>query len=114
MQVYTYTADGGKDLIYGYIDTLPSEEQVIIKGVINKIKEKGIRALNLLKTRKIQGKIYEVKIGKDRLIYIIADSDNFYILHIFRKQKNETEKFEKDKAIKRAKELGRELKKVFV
>ncbi|VTQ54232.1 Uncharacterised protein [Clostridium perfringens] len=47
-------------------------------------------------------------------MYVIADEDNFYILHACKKQKGKAEQFELDKAIKRAKELGRELGKSFV
>ena len=37
--------------------------------------------------------------------YIIADGDNLYLLHACRKQKNRTEKKDKNIVIKRAKEL---------
>ena len=47
-------------------------------------------------------------------MYILADSENLYILHACRKQKGKAEQFELEKAIKRAKELGYELDKSFV
>lgn len=48
------------------------------------------------------------------MMYVIADENNFYILHICKKQKGRAEKFELNKAITRAKELGEKLNKKFV
>ena len=39
------------------------------------------------------------------MFYVIFDSDNIYILHACKKQKNKAEKIDKNKAISRAKEL---------
>ena len=47
-------------------------------------------------------------------MYVLADANNIYILHACKKQKGKAEKFELDKAIKRATELGMELGKSFV
>ena len=48
------------------------------------------------------------------MFYIAVDSNNIYLLHACRKQKNQTEKKDKKIVIKRAKELGKALGKVFV
>ena len=42
-------------------------------------------------------------------MYVIADTDNIYFLHICKKQKDKAEQFEIDTAIQRAKEKGLEL-----
>lgn len=39
-------------------------------------------------------------------MYVIADENNIYFLHACKKQKGKAEKFELDKAIKRAKEIN--------
>lgn len=60
-------------------------------------------------------KIYEVYFRKhNRIFYITVDSNNIYLLHACRKQKNQTEKRDKRIVIKRAKELGKALGKVFI
>ena len=43
-----------------------------------------------------------------------ADEENIYLLYACRKQKNQTEKTNKKIVIKRAKELGRLLGKIFI
>ena len=45
---------------------------------------------------------------------MVADSENIYLLHACQKQKNRTEKKDKNIVIKRAKELGKQLGKVFI
>jgi len=46
-------------------------------------------------------------------MYVIADMDNMYLVHACKKQKGKAEKFELNKAIKRVKELEKELGKIF-
>lgn len=60
-------------------------------------------------------KIYEVYFRRhNRIFYITVDCNNIYLLHACRKQKNQTEKKDKNIVIKRAKELGNALGKVFI
>lgn len=47
-------------------------------------------------------------------MYVVADGDNVYLVHACKKQKGKAEKFELDKAIKRVKELEKELGKRFI
>jgi len=44
-------------------------------------------------------------------MYVVADEDNIYLVHACKKQKGKAEKFELDTAIKRVKELEKELGK---
>lgn len=114
MEVYTYITKGGKDLIYMYINDLPFAEQSKISDIIKNIRIDGSKSLEFLDKRQLRKKLYEIKVMKNRLMYVIADENNMYILHACRKQKGKAEKFEIDKAIKRARELGRDLNKEFV
>ena len=45
---------------------------------------------------------------------ITVDKENIYLLHACRKQKNKTEKRDKDLVRKRASELGKQLGKKFI
>ena len=70
--------------------------------------------LDSLLIKRWENKIYEVYFRKhNRIFYIIADENNLYLLHVCRKQKNKTEKTDSYLVKKRAKELGRLLKKKF-
>lgn len=115
MNVYDYTTSGGKDLINEYLDNLEPQDSAEGYRIKQALEEDGLNALELLNTRQLIGKLWEIKFNyRDRFMYVIADEDNFYILHACKKQKEKAEKFELNKAIKRAKELGMELGKKFI
>ena len=50
----------------------------------------------------------------NRIFYVVADGEDIYLLYACRKQKNQTEKADKKIVIKRAKELGKLLRKQFI
>lgn len=114
MKVFTYQADGGKDLIYSYINSLPKNESNRLHTILTKLETDGIEALNRMNTRQLYEKLYEIKCSDDRLMYVIADEDSIYILHACKKQKGKAERHELKKAKRRANELGKELGKDFV
>lgn len=114
MNIYRYETDGGKDLILEYVNKLPKKQKSEAASIQAKLQVDGLKALETLDTRQLKKKLWEIKFDENRLMYVIADADNFYILHACKKQKGKAEQFELNKAIKRAKELGRELGKSFV
>jgi phage-related protein len=114
VNIYRYQTNGGKDLILEYINKLPKKQKAEAAAIQAKLQIDGIEALETLDTRPLRKKLWEIKFDKNRLMYVIADADNLYILHACKKQKGKAEQFELDKAIERAKELGRELGKSFV
>lgn len=63
-------------------------------------------AFDELDTRQLKGKLWEIKFYDNRIMYVLYDEQNIYFLHACQKQKNKAEKFELDKAIRRAKEVG--------
>ena len=65
-----------------------------------------MNALEALNIRQLKGKLWEIKFFSNRVMYVLYDKENIYFLHVCKKQKNKAEKFELDKAIKRAIECG--------
>jgi phage-related protein len=59
-----------------------------------------------LDTRQLKGKLHEIKFSKNRVMYILKDAENIFFLHACKKQKGKAEKFEIEKAIRRAKETN--------
>lgn len=114
INVHHYETNGGKDLILDYIDGLPKDEKAEGLTILEKLEEEGLAALSVLNTRQLRGKLWEIKFYNDnRIMYVIADMDNMYLVHACKKQKGKAEKFELNKAIKRVKELEKELGKIF-
>jgi phage-related protein len=103
MNIHEYTTAGGKNLIKAYLDSLPKAESTYGYAIRHKIIQEGLKAFEGLDTRQLFKKLWEIKFSANRIMYVIADSENVYFLHACRKQKGKAEKFELDKAIKRAK-----------
>ncbi len=115
MNVHHYETSGGKDLILEYIDDLPKNEKAEGLTILEKLEDEGLAALDVLNTRQLRAKLWEIKFYDDnRIMYVVADGDNMYMVHACKKQKGKAEKFELDKAIKRVKELEKELGKRFI
>jgi phage-related protein len=97
---------GGKDLIRDYLDNLPKKESVEGYYIIELLEIYGINALDSLNTRQLDKKIWEIKFYRhNRIMYLLIDQDNIYLLHACKKQKDKAEKFELDTARKRASEI---------
>jgi len=106
MKIHDYETVGGKNLIKEYLSALPEEECFVGYGIRHKIVLGGLEALKELNTRQLKGILWEIKFSKNRIMYVVADSENIYFLHACKKQKGKTEKFELETAIQRAKEKG--------
>lgn len=114
MNLHRYTTKGGKDLIKEYIDKLEIDSKVEGYRIQQLIEDHGLAALEELTTRQLVKKLWEIKFSENRLMYVVADEDNFYIVHACKKQKAKAEKKDIDKAKKRAKELEELLGKKFL
>ena len=106
MDIIDYVTIGGKNLIVKYLESLPAKEQAEGYRIRQSIMDDGLAALEAIDTRQLKGKLWEIKFHANRIMYVVKDGDNIYFLHACRKQKGKAEKFEMDKAIKRAKSAG--------
>lgn len=114
MKVNTYTRSGGKNEILTYIVSLPARERIEATLAFSKIERDGLKALEVLNTRQLEKKLWEIKLSKNRFMYVVADEDNLYVVNACRKQKGKAEKFELEKARKRVRELEEKLGKKFL
>lgn len=112
MNIHTYQSNSGRDCIREYIDSLTESEQIDAFSVLECMEK---NEFDKIQFKQWQKKVYEVYFRKyNRIFYVVADNENIYLLHACRKQKNRTEKKDKNIVIKRAKELGKQLGKVFI
>ena len=106
MHIMDYETAGGKNLILEFINELPKKERFEGLKIRLEIETHGLKAFDKLNTRQLKGKLWEIKFSANRIMYVIQDGESVYFLHACKKQKGKAEKFELDKAIKRAKEAG--------
>lgn len=103
MIIYDYVTQSGKNLIKEYISSLEKKERLEIYLIRNEIEKNGIDAFEKLNTRQLRGKLWEIKISKTRIMYVLIDVDSVAFLHICKKQKGKASKKELQTAINRAK-----------
>ena len=106
MNLHDYKTSSGKNLIKEYLSSLPRVEMYTGYRIRHMLVKDGIEALAELDTRQLRGKLWEIRFSQNRIMYVVADSDNIYMLHACKKEKGKAEKYELDKAIQRAKEYG--------
>lgn len=109
MTINSYITDSGRDVIMEYINSLTPDEQTDAFSVLDCMAKGEFEKILFKRWDK---KIYEVYFRKhNRIFYVTVDSENIYLLHACRKQKNQTEKKDKKIIIKRAKELSKTINK---
>lgn len=102
MIIYDYHTIGGKNLITSYIDCLPIRLRTIAYKIRESIENDGLYALEMLNTRQIRGKLYEIKFYNQRILFILKNNNEIYFLHICKKEKNRTKSNDINIAINRA------------
>ena len=70
-----------------------------INYCIELLKKQGTR-LPVSVTKHLQGEIWELRPGNNRVLYFYFENDTYVLLHMFRKQTQKTPKSEIEKAIK--------------
>ena len=112
MTLHSYYSNSGKDLILDYVNSLPKDEKTDGLSVLENMKN---GEFDKVKFKRWEKKVYEVYFQKhNRIFYITVDKENIYLLHACRKQKNKTEKKDKELVRKRASDLGKQLGKTFI
>ena len=112
MRVHTYENSSGKDLIRKYIDNLSKPEQIDGYSVLAALEEDRLDELNI---KPWQGKVWEIYFYKhNRIFYVMIEKEDIYLLHACKKQKNNTEIFDKNIVVSRTKELEKNLGKKFI
>lgn len=106
LEIYDYQTAGGKNLITDYIDKLSKAERLELYDIRNEIRKSGLDAFAKLNTRQLRGKLWEIKVSQNRIMYVIINNNGVAFLHICKKQKGKAEKQEIDKALHRAKSEG--------
>ena len=103
-QILFYEDHRGKSPALEYINSLPPRDKVKISNILRLLEEFGT-ALGMPHARRIEGKLWELRPGDNRLFYCLYDGRQFVILHGFRKKTKQTPEKEIQTALRRMNEL---------
>lgn len=107
-QINFYEDHRGKSPVLEFINALPAGDRAKINNVFRLLTEFGTH-LGMPHARPIEGKLWELRPGSNRLFYFLFTGKTFVILHGFRKQTMRTPEREIEIAKRRIIELLEDL-----
>jgi phage-related protein len=87
-----------------YIDALPTRQREEAAAILSDLQEHGLDA-PWASLRKIEGKLWEIRISQSRFFYVMIDADLMILLHAYKKQGQKAPRREIDTALKRMREF---------
>lgn len=104
MKVTFYTKTSGRSPVWDYIRSVPADERARILEALTQIEQRGFDVVRM-EFRRIDGKLWEIKISKHRVLYVIVDGDEMVLLHVYTKKSQKMPAKELDVAKVRMKEV---------
>ncbi len=104
MKVCFYQTVGGAAPVQKYIESLPSKEAAKITAVLADIEKDGLVGA-AVHMRPIDGKLWELKIDRHRVFYVVVRGPVLVILHAYWKQTQKAPRNEIEIAKRRMKEV---------
>lgn len=99
-----YVSPAGESPVERYLESLESRERARVTDVLDRVRTEGLRAFGVV-SRQIEGKLWEIKVSRHRVFYVVIDGPIVVLLHAFQKQSRKAPKAEIDVARARMKEV---------
>jgi phage-related protein len=103
-QIHFYEDHRGKSPVLDFINDLSPMDRARVNNGLRLLEEFGID-LGMPHARRIEGRLWELRPGGNRLFYFLYTERRFVILHGFRKQSMKTPEKEIATALRRMKEI---------
>lgn len=103
-QIHFYEDHRGKSPVLDFINGLSPMDRARVNNGLRLLEEFGID-LGMPHARRIEGRLWELRPGGNRLFYFLYTERRFVILHGFRKQSMKTPEKEIATALRRMKEI---------
>lgn len=100
MRIRYYRSARGDEPVRDYIATLPARERDDWDETLVLLGELGLEAPVSL--RQLEGKLWEIRVGKHRIAYVVVRGPEMILLHAFKKQGRRTPRSDLDLALRRA------------
>ena len=104
MRVTFFKTSSGRSPVLEYIQGLAKPESARLFEALDQIERYGLEAVRV-QFRQIEGKLWEVKIGAHRVLYVMIEREEMVLLHAYKTQGQKLPIKERDIAIKRMKEM---------
>ena len=102
--IHFYEDHRGKSPVLDFINSLSSKDKAKVNNTLRLLEEFGTN-LGMPHARRIEGQLWELRPGDDRLFYCIYMEQKFVVLYGFRKQSMKTPEREIAIARSRMKEI---------
>jgi len=106
MNVRYYQTVAGARPVERYLEELDPHERALITAVLEDIVLHGLESA-LVAMRPIEGKLWELKVARHRLFYVVVRGPEIVLLHAYKKQGQKAPRREIDLAKARMKEVLR-------
>jgi phage-related protein len=103
-QIHFYEDHRGKSPVLDFIDSLSPIDKAKVNNILRLLEEFGTN-LGMPHARRLEGRLWELRPGDNRLFYCLYMEQKFVILHCFRKQSMKTPEKEIATALRRMKEI---------
>lgn len=87
-----------------FLNDLPKEERAEVDAILEDLKDHGLAA-PLVSMRQIQGKLWELRISRSRIFYVLLGANTMVLLHAYKKQTQRAPRHEIDTALRRMNDL---------
>lgn len=85
MEIRRYTTANGRCPVDEYLNRLPREERAEIIAVLESVAKDGLKA-PLVSMRHIEGRLWELRISRTRIFYVVVLENAMVLLHAYKKQ----------------------------
>lgn len=106
-QIHFYEDRHGKSPVLEFINSLSPKDRAKVNNIFRLLEEFGTN-LGMPHAHRIEGRLWELRTGDNRLFYFLYLERKFVILHGFRKQSMKTPEKEIATALRRMKDVTEE------
>ncbi len=85
MRLRYYATRQGKHPVAEYIESLSVPDKAMMAALFQEISTRDLQARGV-SFRQIEGKLWEIRAGAQRIFYVLVQHDEMMLLHAYRKQ----------------------------
>ena len=91
-------------LVEDFLNDLPRQERADVDAILEDLRDHGL-AVPLVSMRQIQGKLWELRISRSRIFYVLLGSNTMVLLHAYKKQGQKAPRREIETALRRMRDV---------